>query len=403
MAVELVTGYSGTAHVSSSEDGARQAGTVGTGMYVLETVEEPLAATLENANTVTVGPGDVLINGRHVQLTGSTTFAIPVGTQGQQTSNLLVLRYDVAEDGTESVTPQTLTGQPSSASPADPALATGDILAGDAPVDMPLYRVVTTGIETAQPVRLFSTIPPIASLPGVGAIAEDDSDATDSTKFVVAPGAGGALATKTGARVWSWLVGKIRSAFGFGSDNLLPASRVSGTLPVAHGGTGATAAAQARTNLGCPPTSHASTATTYGAGTGTAYGHLRLSDSSTSTSNVSGGYAASPAAVKAVRDLLTQWLGTSAEGNGSVKLPNGLVINWGTYPAASMAMVASGVYKADITYKTAFASYCVPFVSARYSSGFPRVAVSSYTKTKVSVLCDVNISGCYIHWLAVGR
>ena len=164
MAVELVTGYAGKAHVSSSEDGARQAGTVGTGMYALETVDEPLKATLENANTVTVGPGDVLINGRHVQLTGSTTFAVPVGTQGMQTSNLLVLRYELAEDETESVAAITLTGEPAASDPQDPELATGSVLDGDSPVDMPLYRVVTTGIESAQPVRLFETVPPIAGL-----------------------------------------------------------------------------------------------------------------------------------------------------------------------------------------------------------------------------------------------
>lgn len=51
------------------------------------------------------------------------------------------------------------------------------------------------------------------------------------------------------------------------------------------------------------PTSHATNATTYGAGTGTNYGHLRLSDSTSSTSSTSGGYAATPAAVKAAYDL----------------------------------------------------------------------------------------------------
>ena len=193
MAVELVTGYARKAHVSSSEDGARQAGTVGTGMYALETVDEPLKATLENANTVTVGPGDVLINGRHVQLTGSTTFAVPVGTQGMQTSNLLVLRYELAEDETESVTAITLTGEPSASDPQDPELATGSILDGDSPVDMALYRVVTTGIESAQPVKLFETVPPIAGLT-LGGLA--------------------------------------------------------GTLPVSKGGTGATTADVARSNLG---------------------------------------------------------------------------------------------------------------------------------------------------------
>lgn len=166
MAVSLVTGYTGTEHVTSGQDGARQAGTVGTGMYALETVDEPLKATLENANTVTVGPGDVLINGRHVQLTGSTTFAIPVGTQAQQTSNLLVLRYARDDSGVETVQALTLTGDPAASDPQDPALATGSILDGDTPVDMPLYRVITTGIETAQPLKLFSTIAPLIDLPG---------------------------------------------------------------------------------------------------------------------------------------------------------------------------------------------------------------------------------------------
>ncbi len=235
MAVELVTGYAGTAHVSSSEDGARQAGTVGTGMYALETVDEPLKATLENANTVTVGPGDVLMNGRHVQLTGSTTYGIPVGTQGQQTSNLLVIRYEVAEDGTESATALTLTGSPSTAEPEDPAHATGDILAGDSPVDMPLYRVVTTGIETAEPVALFETIPPIASLPGVFGNVLDVAH-------------GGTGMTSNPSVLVNLASTSADSAFK-GS----PRPGVTGTLPVANGGTGATSAATARSNLGITP------------------------------------------------------------------------------------------------------------------------------------------------------
>lgn len=166
MTVSLVTGYTGTEHVTSGQDGARQAGTVGTGMYVLMTNDNPLAATLENANTVTVGPGDVLINGRHVQLTGATTFSIPVGTQAQQTSNLLVIRYSRDDSGVETAESLTLTGSPSASDPQDPELATGNILDGDTPVDMPLYRVITTGIETADPVKLFSTIAPMSTLPG---------------------------------------------------------------------------------------------------------------------------------------------------------------------------------------------------------------------------------------------
>ena len=213
MAVELVTGFAGygsdgapNRHVSSSEDGARQAGTVGTGMYVMETVDDPLAATLENSNTVTVGPGDVLMNGRHVQLTGSTSFAIPVGTQAMQTSNMLVLRYTLGDTGVESVEALTLTGTPAESDPQDPAINSGSILDGDSPVDMPLYRVVTTGIETAEPVKLFETVPPYTDLDIPTQLSE----------------LGGTL----------------------------DASKIAGTLPVSHGGTGATSGTSALNNLG---------------------------------------------------------------------------------------------------------------------------------------------------------
>jgi hypothetical protein len=55
--------------------------------------------------------------------------------------------------------------------------------------------------------------------------------------------------------------------------------------------------------IGAAPTSHASTGTTYGKGSSANYGHVKLSDATNSTSGVSGGVAATPAAVKAAYDL----------------------------------------------------------------------------------------------------
>ena len=80
------------------------------------------------------------------------------------------------------------------------------------------------------------------------------------------------------------------------------AATLSQTLPVNKGGTGATTSEAARSNLGVPPTSHSSTNTTYGVGSASQYGHLKLSDATDSTSGVSGGVAATPAAVKVAKD-----------------------------------------------------------------------------------------------------
>lgn len=64
------------------------------------------------------------------------------------------------------------------------------------------------------------------------------------------------------------------------------ATTLSQTLPVNKGGTGATTSAQARTNLGVPPTSHASSSTTYGLATDNNYGHVR---SDRTTTNIVAG------------------------------------------------------------------------------------------------------------------
>jgi len=65
------------------------------------------------------------------------------------------------------------------------------------------------------------------------------------------------------------------------------------------------------------PTSHASSSTTYGAGTSSNYGHVKLSDSTSSTSGVSGGVAATPAAVKAAYDLANGKAAASHTHNAS--------------------------------------------------------------------------------------
>ena len=69
-----------------------------------------------------------------------------------------------------------------------------------------------------------------------------------------------------------------------GTANITPG--VTGILPVANGGTGASTSSAVRTNLDVPPTNHASSNTTYGVGTDSDYGHVR--SDGTTTKIVSG-------------------------------------------------------------------------------------------------------------------
>lgn len=71
------------------------------------------------------------------------------------------------------------------------------------------------------------------------------------------------------------------------------------------------------------PVSHATSTSTYGAGTGTNYGHLRLSDSTSSTSGTSGGYAATPSAVKSVKDSIPSASTTSPSMDGTASYGSG--------------------------------------------------------------------------------
>ena len=71
--------------------------------------------------------------------------------------------------------------------------------------------------------------------------------------------------------------GKIEGDITGNAATATSAEALSAVNPVAMGGTGASTAANARSNLGVPPTSHASSGTTYGVSTATKYGHAKAS------------------------------------------------------------------------------------------------------------------------------
>lgn len=157
--VHLVTGRAPVDHVSSANVGALNAGIVGPGSYVLN-YGDNLVATMPTANSITIGTGCVLHNGRQIEVEQPKTLTVQSGTQGQKRNDLVVVRYTLNQDGTEDGRLVVIKGAAAAGTPVDPAYKTGSILGGAPVSDMPLYRIELNGITVGIPVKLFETLVP---------------------------------------------------------------------------------------------------------------------------------------------------------------------------------------------------------------------------------------------------
>ena len=171
MAIELITGHAGTAHVSSADAGAYNAGTAGSGRYVLGTANG-MSATLEDANTLVIATGDAIFDGRHVRITSSESVTIDSGAQNMQRKDIVGIYYSV-ENAVETATVAVYKGTPAASAATDPTLPTGNILEGATTAFMPLYRITLNGITPNEPEQLFNTLESLDSL-------KSETDATIS-------------------------------------------------------------------------------------------------------------------------------------------------------------------------------------------------------------------------------
>lgn len=166
MAFELITGHAGKNHVDSADMGEAFAGIVGKGRYILDT-GQGMACTMTDSNTLRVGTGSMLMDGRIVRNETAATFKIANGTQGQYRHDLACLRYtlDRSNDSIESVTPVVLQGTAASSESAakDPSYTAGDILSGDLTAIVPIARVKLAGL-TPTCEKLLSSVTSLKSL-----------------------------------------------------------------------------------------------------------------------------------------------------------------------------------------------------------------------------------------------
>ena len=139
MAIELVTGHSGAAHVSGADAGAMHAGICGSDSYVLGAVP---SVTMSDANTLVIQPCDLMVEGRHVRLSGTNTLNIRSGAQTGKRNDLVYVRYTYdASTGTESAKLGVKEGTTATTA-TDPALDNpSSVLDGATIADVAIARV----------------------------------------------------------------------------------------------------------------------------------------------------------------------------------------------------------------------------------------------------------------------
>lgn len=155
--MKIITGYTGTKNVTANADQGLHQGIFGTGNYVLN-VGNKFAATLANANTVTLQDGEGIMQGVHFRIDPGTSESVTIqsGTAGYKRIDLICARYTKdAVTGIEAVNLVVIAGTPSSSTPTEPSYTQGDILGGDTLAEFPLWKVTLDGL-TPTVTRIFN-------------------------------------------------------------------------------------------------------------------------------------------------------------------------------------------------------------------------------------------------------
>ena len=161
--VELVTGHAGKAHATAEQAAGLNAGILGLDDYVLN-VHDKFKITVVSANKVTIGTGELVMQGRHVSQGTPEDLIVTNGSQGQKRNDLIVCRYAKGSQNIESAKLVVVRGTPTTGTPTDPALNTTSPLDGGTTYDMALYRVPLDGITLGDPVPLFNVLKPMSDV-----------------------------------------------------------------------------------------------------------------------------------------------------------------------------------------------------------------------------------------------
>ncbi len=155
MGANIITGYTGTRHITPAMDASVYRAAFGADEYVLSEGNR-LAGSMPTINDFTILDGLVSMQGHMIQVT-QETLSIDTCANGYERIDLICLRFTHDNvsliDACELVVIKGTEVQ-SGNTPVEPAHNTGVIDEGASIVDMPLYRIDLAG-STVQFSRLF--------------------------------------------------------------------------------------------------------------------------------------------------------------------------------------------------------------------------------------------------------
>ena len=165
MTMNLITGKAGAPHITSSDQGAMQAGLVGNGNYLLQGGDGKFpAVTMQSANKALIPVLNLVIEGRYARVTAAETVTIESGVTGRNRNDLICVKYTRGSNNIETIALAVLKGTATSGTAADPTVPSGSILNNSGTVWIPIARIPISGITAGTPVMLVKQLPPMSQL-----------------------------------------------------------------------------------------------------------------------------------------------------------------------------------------------------------------------------------------------
>ncbi|KAB5643948.1 hypothetical protein GBA59_04165 [Bifidobacterium adolescentis] len=165
MTMNLITGKAGAPHITSSDQGAMQAGLVGNGNYLLQGGDGKFpAVTMQSANKALVPVLNLVVEGRYARVTAAETVTIESGVTGRNRNDLICVKYTRDSNNIETIALAVLKGTATSGTAADPTVPSGSILNNSGTVWIPIARIPISGITAGTPVMLVKQLPPMSQL-----------------------------------------------------------------------------------------------------------------------------------------------------------------------------------------------------------------------------------------------